>query len=922
MKKSATIITLIFLTIALGGCSPKNEDLMVKAKAYRQKGEHKSAIIELKNALQKNNSNAEARYLLGATYFDTRNYSSAEPELRRALELGYDRNQIVPLLGKSLLQMGAFQKIVDLVPLDDQAPNETQADMLTVRARALVGLKDSSKARTLLDQALVKKPEFADALIELARLALGEGKPDESIRLLDSALASGPNNVDAWLLKGDIAQFRGDQAGRLAANQKVLEVDAKNEWARLNIALIHIANKNFNDARKLVNEVRSLAPGNVMAGYVLALLEHRAGNHKAANEAIQPVVKAAPNYLPNIVLAGAIATELGSYEQAQAHLASALDRAPSNLYVRKLMVAALARSGQIQRALEILQPGLNQAPDDATLLSLSGELQLQKGEFGKAAEFFDKAAKHDPKNALARSKAGISRMQAGDTARAFADLESAVALDSANYQSDIVLVVAHLRQGNFDQALKAMASLEKKQPSNPQTFNLKAAIFLGKKDISNARKNLERALELQPAFFAATTTLAQLDIQEKNPKGARARIESLLNSDKSNVQALLTLAELAPALGASPKEQIDWLERARAANPRLAQPAIMLASLHLKMGDPKKALEVAERAQSSSPENPQLLELLGSAQMNAGQKDQALASYRKLVNLQPKSPAAIFALANAQFRAGDNASAEASLKQALVLKPDFAEALLALVPIHLAAKRYPEALSVALRFQKQLPKAPTGYAIEGDVLMSEKKFPQAAKAYEKALGVGRDSTLLIKLHGAHTFAGNSQTGDARLAQWLKESPEDELIRLYVAGEALKRANYKEAISHYEWVQKRRPDNVVVLNNLAWTYSQVKDPRALETAERAYTLAPENHSVGDTLGSLLIEAGDARRGIDVLEKAAKTAPKVAEIHYHLAQGWIKLSDKTKARAALEHALSIDDKFSKHEDAQRLLKQLRE
>ena len=117
---------------------------------------------------------------------------------------------------------------------------------------------------------------------------------------------------------------------------------------------------------------------------------------------------------------------------------------------------------------------------------------------------------------------------------------------------------------------------------------------------------------------------------------------------------------------------------------------------------------------------------------------------------------------------------------------------------------------------------------------------------------------------------------------------------------MKRGRYKDAIVHYDVLQQKLPDNILVLNNLAWAYAQMKDDRALATAERAYKLAPDNASVADTIGALLVERGDAARGMELLEKAVKAAPNVAEIHYHLAQGWVKKGDKSKARGELERA----------------------
>ena len=52
-------------------------------------------------------------------------------------------------------------------------------------------------ASEALDTALEKKPDFADALVELARLAVSGQKPDEAARLTARAIASAPKHVDA-----------------------------------------------------------------------------------------------------------------------------------------------------------------------------------------------------------------------------------------------------------------------------------------------------------------------------------------------------------------------------------------------------------------------------------------------------------------------------------------------------------------------------------------------------------------------------------------------------------------------------------------------------------------------------------------------------------------------------------------------------
>ncbi len=918
-------LTLAVLGLAaVAGCnlSDDPQSLIAKAQEYRQKGDYKAAIIELKNVLQKNPDHAEARYLLGVEYLGVGDARSAETELRRALKLGTGPEKVLPSLGKSLLLQGKFQEALSETDPARVPSTQGSPEMLSLRGTAQLFLGRGGEAKQSFDQALALRPDYADALLGQARLAASEKKLDEAARLIDRAIAIAPKSAEGWLMKGDLNRATSDQAGALAAYQKVLELNPNQVTARLNIASLQIAGGNTDEARKQIEQVRKLAPNSPMAMYMQAVLEFRQKNYPAARDAVQQVLRVAPDHMQSLILAGAVEYALGSHAQAQSHLGRVIENAPGNLYARKLLISSLAKSGQLQRAIEVLQPGLKQAPEDGALLALAGELYMQNNELAKAAEYFEMAAKHDPKSAAVRAKLGLSRLGSGETDSAIADLESAVQLETPGaYQADILLVLTHLRQRNYDQAMKALQTLEKKQPNNPLTYNLKAAIYIGKKDTPAARKSLERALEVQPMYVPAAMNLAMLDLQDKNPQAARRRLEAILEKNKDDAQVLLALANIAPGIGATQKEQLDWLERASKANPGSARPQLMLARLYARAGDTKKALAAAQQAQAIGPENPEVLDTLGTIQMAAGERNLALTTYGKLVALQPKSPVALYRLAGAQAANANQAAAADTLKKALSLKPDFVDAQAALFDLELRAGHYPEAMKIARQVQKQAASSALGFALEGDVLMAEKKFLQAARAYETAQGMRKNGAFMIKLHAAYAQAGKPDEGDARLAQWLKESPNDALARLYVADTDLRRGRYKEAIAQYEWLQKKQPDNVLVLNNLAWAYHRAKDARALETVERAYKLKPDNAAVADTLGWMLIEQGNTKRGLELLQKAATAAPKAPEIRYHLAQGWLKSGDKAKARGELEQLLSTDAKFPQRAEAENLLKELR-
>jgi len=923
--RQGTLATVLLFSMLLsGGCAEKGEDpdrLIADARQARAEGNHTTAVIHLKNLLEASPEHAEGRFLLGASYGDTNNFPSAERELRKALELQYDQNEVLPLLGKALLMTGQFQQVLDEVSIHEDASGRERAEVLTLHALASMGLNRNDEARALLAQALAIEPEFTDALLGQARLAAGENKLNDATRLIDRALASAPENVDAWSMKGELDRAMGRPQDAIVAFKKVLELSPRNIPARVTLASLEIGVGDLDDARAQIEQIRNTNPNSPMANYVEGLIEFHDQNYAAARDAVLKVLEVAPDHMPSVLLGGAIEFARESHSQAQSYLSRVIRDAPNNLYACRLLAASLAKTGQPDRALEVIEKGLNQFPQDGPLMALAGEVYLQKNDFATAAVFFEKAAKLNPDSARARTQLGLARLASGQTDYALADLESASQLDFEQYQADILLVTSLLRQQKYDKALNAMQMLEKKQPNNPLTYNLKAAIYIGKKDIATARRHLEHALELEAAYVPAATNLARLDLQDGDPQAARRRFETILEQDKSNVQALLTLASFGARFGATSEEQLAWLQRARDANPDSVQPHLMLAGFYAQDGEVNKALEAAQQAQAISPDNFQVLDTLGAMQMGAGQKEQSLQTYHKLVTLQPDSPAALYSLANAELAVGNQTAAARTLKKALALKPDFIDAQVALAILEIRAGRIQEAMKIARQVQIQTADSPRGFALEGDALMAQKKFTQAAAAYETAYGIAKSGALVMRVHAAYTRAGKPNEANKRLAQWLEQSPDDPRVRLYAADITLKSGKYRTAIEHYEWLLKTQPDNVVVLNNIAWAYQQVGDTRAaLESAERAQKLRPDNAAVADTLGWMLVEQGHTERGLELLQSAVAAAPEAHEIRYHLAQAWLRAGENSKAHAELEQLLATDANFPQQGEAMKLLEQL--
>ena len=85
-------------SLSLTGCGQKtSEEHMLAARQFVEAKDNPSAIIEYKSAIQKDPEDPNARFELGQLYLQQKDFAAAEKELNRALDLGYEVSEVLPL---------------------------------------------------------------------------------------------------------------------------------------------------------------------------------------------------------------------------------------------------------------------------------------------------------------------------------------------------------------------------------------------------------------------------------------------------------------------------------------------------------------------------------------------------------------------------------------------------------------------------------------------------------------------------------------------------------------------------------------------------------------------------------------------------------------------------------------------------------
>lgn len=917
-KGSCLALVLLALAVSLAGCSRDDSgSLIASARQYIAKGDFNASIIQLKNALLKDPKNAEARYLLGLSSLKNGDADDAEIELNKAVELGLRSDELEVALARAELDLGKADKVVTRFGSKTLSSPKMQAELVAIVGMAQLSRNRAEDARRAFAQALALDAADVTANLGLAMIAASEKQFTQAMSRVDTALAASPSSQDALMLKGNLLEAQGQIEPAEQAYRRAVQVEQHRVAPRLGLIALLVNSHQLDKAAIEVDALEKMAARDPRTFYAKALLYVAQRKFPAAKEAILQVLRVAPNHVPSLMLAGTAALETGAYPEAESYFRKAAYDAPDAIGPKRLLATTYLRMGKTDLALSVVKELLQKAGDDPNVLALAGEAYIANGDVANATQYYEKASASAPGNAGTRTRLAELRFAAGNHDKAIHELEAVSASHPKQYQADLALIAIYMRQRQPDRALGVLKTLESKQPGNPLIPNLRGLALLLKRDFPGARSSFEDALRLQPTYLPAVFNLANLDLRDKNIDGAKKRYESVLKKEPYNEQALFRLAVLLRMTGDKQHEIENLLKQAVVGNPDSATARVVLINFYLTNRDFKGALAAAQDAQAALPNSPSILERLGVTQLAAGEAQAAVSTFAQLAAALPKSAEPLMRQAQAYMAAKRPDDAIRSLRAALELQPNLATVERDIAAIYVATGRSAEALREARTVQDKHPTAPLGYLLEAETYVAQKQWAPAVRIYLDAVKRFDQPQLVARTHAVMQAAGQSQQADAMAEHWIKQHPKDVVVLAYLAERDIAAKRYAAAVKRTRIALERQPDNPIFLNNLAWTMHELKQPKALEIAERAQALAPENPAIMDTLGWILSESGQSDRGLELLGRASELAPNAYGIRLHLAKALIKTGRKSAARKELEALSKLDSRLPVQREAATLL-----
>lgn len=909
----------IFLLLAACGNSVSDVEYVQHAQDLLDKGELNSAAIELKNALQQNPKNPQARRMLGVVNFEVNDMSGAEKELRKARELGVADEAVLPLLARALLSQAKYEDL-DALSLQHLSVGLAKAEVLSAQGLGKLAQRKPDEARKFIGQAVQMAADSPYVGAARAQLLAADGDYAAARKELNRVLAVDKKYALAWSLLGTLQKSQKKFAEAEESYTKAIEYRRAHTTDLLDRAMVRIQLNKYEAAQKDVDILLKRLPRHPGVNYAQGLIYLHTDKLEAAKNAFEASLRADDRQLPPKYYLALINLRLGNFEQADDYGERAFAAAPTSVEVRKVLAAIKLKKREFAQAEELVQPIVAARKDDADAMNLLASALFAQNMADKAVPLLQQLLSLQPDSAMIELRLGAALLAVGNVDDGVAHIEKSLEKDPEQSLARLLLVRHYVDQKQLDKAMQVANAYRDSKPDSPAPWNLIGSLFLKEGDEPAAVKAFDRARSLAPGDPEANFNLAALAAKANDFQKARGYYEDVLRQHKDHLDTLLKLAAL-DAVEKKEPQMVEHLKQAVSAHPKAARPSVMLARYYLIKGEVEKVAPLIVELNSQDKNSSSALEVLAMSQLAQKQYSEAKYNLGQLIERTPEVAQLHFLLATAYAGLKDMKAMEQELQKTVELAPNHIAAHLALARLALLQKRRDKAQEQVALLEKLAPKHSEVLYLQALLARSEGDQSDAKDLLEEVFAMAPNTQTMFSLAQQKWVMGDSEGALKIQEEWTKGHPDDLAALAALAGTYGQEGAQDKAIAQYMLVLQKDAKNVVALNGLAWNLRDSQPAKALEYAKKANELVPNSVPVLDTLAMVQLSNNHVKEAQRTIARALEKAPENPSLQYHSALIAFTAGDKFSAKEALETLLGRDADFPEKKEAQELLRKLR-
>jgi tetratricopeptide (TPR) repeat protein len=672
-RRAALALPALFVIFA-GGCSRDPHAAMLKfaknGDALAAKGKTAEAIIEYRNALEKEPTAGDVRIKLAEAYLKTGEGAKAVQEYARAADLVPDP-QVQIKSGNLLLLARRF---------DDakaRAEKALAADSKNVEAQillanSLAGMKDLDGAVTQLEEAIRLNPDRSATYTNLGEIELGRGRRDAAEQAFRHAVELAPTSAVARLSLANFYSMTGQLPAAEEQLKEALKAEPDNALVHRITATFYLASNRRDEAephlRRVVELTKSTTAALMLADYYVA--QRREAE---ARKTLEPLSTSAESAAEADVRLAILDRAAGHPDEASKRLDRVLSGNAKDLQALLLRSSFLLSDNKLDEALKVATSAVDAHPESVSGFYMVGRVQAARHQTAAAIAAYQQVLRLNP--LAADAKVALARLQlaAGQTDSSVAMAEEALKTQPENGDARLALVQGLIRRGDLQRAEADLNALKAKFPGSP-AVHTQAGMLLGLKGRSQeARAEFDRALQLEPNSIEAIGGLVALDVSARKIPEARARVDALIASPTAKPVALMLAARTYAAAGDLATAE-KTLRRVLTVDPAYLSAYAALGQLYARQGRLDAALTEFEALAERDPKPVAPLTLVGMILDSQGNTAAAQKKFERVMQLDAEAPVAANNLAWIYAENGGNLDVALQLAQTAKRKlPELAE---------------------------------------------------------------------------------------------------------------------------------------------------------------------------------------------------------------------------------------------------------
>jgi len=263
--------------------------------AYAKAGRYADAVTQYKRALKLQAGNLPVEMNLAIAYYKIGEADQAAPILEKIHQAAPDELQPTMLLADCWLAQGKEKQVVELLdPIAKQRSEDLAIAYML--GTALVRDRQVERGQIIIDK-ILRNGDSAEARLLIGTTKLNASDFSGARDDLAKAVEINPNLPDLYSLYGVALLRTGDTKGASEAFHKELAANPNDFNANLQLGVLLKQDENYTEALRYLNRALQVRPGDMGVRYQLASIDFENGKVEGAREALEAMVKEAPNFV-------------------------------------------------------------------------------------------------------------------------------------------------------------------------------------------------------------------------------------------------------------------------------------------------------------------------------------------------------------------------------------------------------------------------------------------------------------------------------------------------------------------------------------------------------------------------------------------------------------------------------------------------